>query len=146
MKEMVELAEKAVEAARIWKLDLDYSAESLEAVDGLAQMIFRLNRNQPLPEDILLSVANLYGAYLGEVLLRSGLKDLDFAWTEGEKGEIGVGKPDFWTAPVTKVYKRITQGPEHSLMDFFDCVFGLAIGAVDLDDPRMHILSEEETV
>ena len=49
-----------------------------------------------------------------------------------------------WVAPVTKFYKRITQGPEHSLTDFFEVVFGLAVGAVDLNDPRMHILSEEE--
>ena len=144
MKEMVELAEQAVEAAKVWKLDLDYSAESLEAVDWLAQKIFRLHLTQPLPEDILLGTANLYGAYLGEVLLRCGLKDLDFAWTENEEGEIGVGREDMWMAPVTKVYKRITQGPEHSLMDFFECMFGLAIGAVDLNDPRMHIISEEE--
>ena len=73
MKEMMELAEKAVEAAKFWKLNLDYSAESLEAVDWLAQKIYRLHLTQPLPEEILLSAANLYGAYLGEVLLRCGV-------------------------------------------------------------------------
>ena len=144
MKEMVELAEKAVEAAKFWKLDLDYSAESLEQVDGLMQMIFRSNRMQSLPEDILLGVANIYGAYLGEVLLRCGLEDLDYAWVKNEEGEIGLGREDAWVAPVSKVYKRITQGPEHDLMNFFEVVFGLVIGAVSLDDPRMHILSEEE--
>ena len=50
MKEMLELAEQAVEAAKVWKLDLDYSAERLEAVDWLAQKIFGLHRLQPLPE------------------------------------------------------------------------------------------------
>ena len=143
MKEMAELAEKAVEAAKFWNIDLDYSAESLESVDRLAQMIFLSHRNMPPPEEILLSVSNLYGAYLGEVLLRSGLKDLDFAWAGNGEGEIGIGREDMWMAPVTKVYKRITQGPEHSLMSFFEVMFGLAIGAVDLDDPRMHILSED---
>ncbi len=146
MKEMAELAERAVEAARIWELDLDYSAESLEAVDALAQMIWQQHRNNPLPEHMLLSVANLYGAYLGEVLLRCGLKDLDFAWTKNEEGEIGIGKEDFWAAPVSKVYKRITQGPYHDLTDFFEIVFGMAVGAVDMDDPRIHILSGEEAV
>lgn len=146
MKEMLVLAEKAVEAAKIWDLDLDYSVESLEAVDALAQMLYRMNRNQALPEEILLRTANLYGAYLGEVLLRCGMKDLDFAWTEGEEGEIGIGREDMWIAPVTKVYKRITLGPEHSLTEFFECMFGLVIGAVDLDDPRLHFLSEEEAV
>ena len=146
MKEMLELAENAVEAAKAWGLELDYSAESIEAVDQLAQKIFRANRMFSLPEDIPAGIANLYGAYLGEVLLRCGLKDLGFAWVKNEEGEIGLGRVDMWMGPVTKVYKRITQGPGHSLTDFFECMFGLAIGAVDLNDPRMHILSEEEAV
>ena len=144
MKEMLELAEKAVEAAKFWGVELDYSAESLEPLEKMMQTIYLSHGRMPLPEEILLSVANLYGAYLGEVLLRCGLADLGFDWMKNEEGEIGIGREDFWMAPVTKVYKRITRGPEHSLMDFFECVFGLAIGAVDLNDPRMHMLSEEE--
>ena len=146
MKEMLELAEEAVEAAKIWKLDLDYSPESLAKLEKLAQMIYRINMNQPLPEEILLSMSNLYGAYLGEVLLRSGLKDLGFAWTDNGEGEIRIGKEEFLIAPVTKVYKRITKGPEHDLTNFFEVIFGLAIGAVRMDDPRMHILSGQEAV
>ena len=146
MKEMLELAENAVEAARCWGLELDYSAESLESVEKLAGRIFRSNRMLSLPEDILSGVASLYGAYLGEVLLRCGLADLDFAWVKNEEGEIGIGREDFWFAPVTKVYKRITQGACHDLMNFFEVIFGLAIGAVDLNDPRMHVISEEEAV
>lgn len=144
MKEMLELAENAVEAARCWNLDLDYSAESLEGLEKLAERIFRANRMLSLPDDILAGFANLYGAYLGEVLLRCGLDSLGFAWTKNEEGEIGIGGEDFWAAPVNKVYKRITQGPYHDLTDFFEVVFGLAIGAVDLNDPRMHVMSKEE--
>ncbi len=144
MNEMKELAENAVEAAKFFGMDLDYSAASLEGLDSLAQRIYRLGRNQPLPEEILLSVSNLYGAYLGEVLLRSGLDTLGYAWMKNEEGVVGIGQEDTWMGPVTKVYKRITQGPYHSLTDFFECTFGLAIGAVDLDDPRMHVISEGE--
>ena len=144
MKEMLELAENAVEAAKAWGMELDYSAESLDAVETLAEKIFRANRMLSLPEDILVGVANLYGAYLGEVLLRCGLKDLDFAWVMNGEGEIGIGREDMWASPVNKVYKRITQGPEHNLTDFFEVVFGMAIGTVDLNDPRMHVLGREE--
>ena len=143
MKEMLELAEKAVEAAKFWNVELDYSAESLEPLEKLMQTIYRSHGKMPLPEEILLSVANLYGAYLGEVLLRSGLADLDFAWVKNEEGEFGIGREDMKMWPLSKVYKRITLGPEHDLMNFFECMFGLAIGAVDLDDPRMHVLSQE---
>ena len=144
MKEMAELAENAVEAARFWNLELDYSAESLEAVEKLMQKVYLANRRLSLTEDILEGIANLYGAYLGEVLLRCGLDGLGFAWTEDEEGGIGIGREDMWMAPVAKVYKRITGGPEHSLTEFFEVMFGLAIGAVDLNDPRMHVISEEE--
>ena len=144
MKEMLELAEGAVEAAKAWGLELDYSAESLESVEALAQKIYRANSMLSLPEDFLAGVANLYGAYLGEVLLRCGLKDLDFAWVKNEDGEIGIGCEDMWAAPVNKVYKRITLGPYLDLTDFFEVVFGMAIGAVDLNDPRMHVISEGE--
>lgn len=145
MEKMLELAENAVEAAKAWGLELDYSAESLEAVEALAQKIYRANCMLSLPQDILDGVANLYGAYLGEVLLRSGLKDLDFAWVKNEEeDEIGIGCESMFAAPINKVYKRITQGPYHNLMNFFECIFGLAIGAVDINDPRLHIISEDE--
>ncbi len=143
MKEMVKLAGLAAEAAKFWDLNLDFTADSLEALEKLAQMIYKTNMNQPLPEDTLASVSDLYGAYLGEVLLRSGLGDLGFAWTENGEGEAGIGHGDIWMAPVTKVYKRITLGPEHDLMTFFEVMFGLAIGAIDLNDPRMHVLNQE---
>ena len=144
MKEMTELAEKAVEAAKIWDMDLDYSAESLELVEKLAQIVFRSNSSMELPENILASVANLYGAYLGEVLLRSGLKDLDYAWMDHGEDGIVIGRKDIRMDPVAKVYKRITLGPEHDLMCFFEVMFGLAVGAVDLNDTRIHMRSGEE--
>ena len=137
MTGMAELAERAVEAARFWGLELDYSPESLDSVEELARVICRMNRNQPLPGEMLASVSNLYGAYLGEVLLRSGLNDLGFAWTENGDGDAGIRREDCRMDPVTKVYKRITLGAEHDLTTFFECMFGWAIGAVDPDDPRM---------
>ena len=142
---MAVFAEMAVETAKLWNLDLDYTAESLEAVDMLCQVVHQIHMNQPLPKVYLLSMANFYGAYLGEVLLRSGLKELDFAWTENEKGELGIGQEDFWIAPVSKMYKRITKGPEHGLMNFFEVMYGLVIGAVSLDDPRIIVHNNEET-
>ena len=143
MDDMKELAEKAVEASRIWGIDLDYSAESLELVDMLAQKVYTAGRKQTLPEELYEGMANVYGAYVGEVLLQSGLQDLDFVWKENEEGEIGIGREDMWANPAAKVYKRITRGPDHDLMSFFEIIFGLAIGAGDLDDPRVHVLSEE---
>ena len=141
-KKMAMFAEMAVEMAKFWKMNLDYTAESLEAVDMLCQVIYQINMEQPLPKKNLLGMANFYGAYLGEVLLRSGLKELDFVWTENEEGVLGIGQEDYWIDPLSKVYKRIIKGPEHGLMNFFEVIYGLVIGAVNLDDPRIIYMAE----
>lgn len=143
-KEMKRLAEMAVADAKDFGLYLDFTSKSLKDVERMAQAIHMAHRLEPLPEDVLLGIANLYGAYLGEVLLRSGLNLLDYRWEEDGEGEIGICSENISMFPVTKVYKRLTQGPDHSLTEFFECMFGLAIGAIGPADPRMHILSAEE--
>ena len=52
MKEMLELAERAVEAATFWGVELDYSAESLEPLEKMMQTIYRSHGKMPLPEEI----------------------------------------------------------------------------------------------
>ena len=63
---------------------------------------------------------------------------------ENEEGEFVIGAEDTWMAPVTKVYKRITRGPDHCLVDFYEVALGLAREEIDpAQDSRVHILSEE---
>ena len=145
MKEsMKSFAEMAVELAQVMGCTLDYSAESIVPLDALAQILYKVNASGNMREETALITANAFGAYLGETLLRSGLAGLGYDWMENGEGEFGIGMDDTWMAPVTKVYKRITQGPYHCLTDFFEIALRIAMEDDDVvNDPRMHILSEE---
>ena len=146
MKDMAELSEQAVRAAKFWALKLDYSPESVEDVDVLAQKILLQHLRKPLPEDILRGLAELYGAYLGEVLLRRGLGDLGFAWAENGEGETGIRLGDTWMAPATLVYRRFTRETEPSLINGFEYMFRLAIGALTTNVLPTYTLSGEEAI
>ena len=144
---MLALAEMAVEIAGMLGCPLDYSAESIGPLDALLQVVHMEAVNGNLKDETVQISANAFGAYVGETLLRSGLADLGCDWMENGEGVHGIGleNAEFWASPITKVYKRIIQGPYHDLKDFFEVVLGTARGELDpLNDPRMHILSEGE--
>ena len=60
----------------------------------------------------------MLGAYLGETLLRSGLRELGFSWVKDEDGSVAVGKDGDMVFPLSKAYKRITAGPGDDLLMF----------------------------
>ena len=117
MDNMMELAEKAVELAGAFECRLDYSMESLSSLDELAGMLHRMHTDEPLAEKALINASAILGAYLGETLLRNGLGDLGFGWVE-EDGWAELGREEERTRPLSKVYKRITNGPGDDLTSF----------------------------
>lgn len=141
--EIMNWAEMAVEMAEMMGFSLDYSMESIYRLELMAQMMHEEYKKGTMKEDTVRILASAYGAYLGEVLLKNGLKDFGYDWTEAD-GEIGIAQEDTTIYPVSKVYKRITQGPYHDLTDFYEVVLGLVRGEIDpQQEPRMHFLSEE---
>ncbi len=140
---MLENAKIAVEIAAGMGCRLDYSKKSvasLERLAGFYHMAFKMGFVQK--NDAIMMASGL-GAYLGEVLLRNGLKDLGFTWIDKEN-ECLISNGEDIMAPITKVYKRITAGPYHDLTDFYEVVLGLAKGELDpMTDQRIHILHDD---
>ena len=134
MPEMDELAEKAVESAKDWDLLLDYSAESITSLETLAQMIYKANKSQHLSDQVLLNAAVIYGAYLGETLLRNGLRKLGFDWAETDEDSIVIRKGDHWMSPINKVYKRFINGTEDNLEGFYSFSLSSARGEFELQN------------
>ena len=132
MPEIIELAEKAVQTAKEWDLSLDYSAESIASLEELAQMIYKANKSQHLPDNVVWNAAATYGAYLGETLLRNGLRELGFEWADDGEGNIVIRRDDNWMSPITKVHKRLVNGPEDNLESFYSVSLALARGEIDL--------------
>ena len=132
MLDIMELAEKAVQTAHERDLIFDYSPESVSSLEKLAQMIYETNKSQHLPENVLWNAAVTYGVYLGETLLRNGLTELGFNWTEIEDGSMVLQRDRNWMSPINKVYKRFINGPEDNLEGFFEVSLALARGDIEL--------------
>ncbi|MGA8042750.1 MAG: hypothetical protein WCA37_08110 [Terracidiphilus sp.] len=112
---MESYAAAAVElAAAGFRQNLDYSAESIDALDEILVQVAES------PELDLDFEVRLWGSYLGEVLRRryAGTWDL----TQYPGGVAAVPAVDVRGArmfPLMKVYRRLTAGEEEDLRSFF---------------------------
>ena len=132
MPDLSALAEKAVETAKEWDIDLDYSAESIASLERLVQIFYQTNKNQHLPENVLWNMAAVYGAYLGETLLRNELRALGFEWGKSDEGDNVIRRENNWMSPISKMYKRLTNGPEDSIESFYTVSIAIAKGEIPL--------------
>lgn len=125
-----EYAERAVAYAKGSNVELDYSKESIAAVDSfLGSYYDKLGEYEGGDgADTLWNIAVHFGIYLGEVMLRLQLKDMGYEWyIEGEMPIIRNNK-NMQMSPITKAHKRILNGPEDSVKSFCDPAFLFADG------------------
>ncbi len=105
---------------------LDYSPESLKAVD---RILLNLHNQGVSPQSIQKTVISL-GCYVGEVMVRN----LGYKWDLPSETERAVGfsmigvrdKKGGFSNPIGKVYKRVQNGQEDSVV-FFYAVFSKSI-------------------
>lgn len=112
----------AVEYAKSLELALDYSENSLK---GLEQILRDFSENiakSTPPEDQLWSMALIFGAYLGEVLLKNGLSQKGYGWGTDNTSDIPllVADTGLYIAPVDKAYKRLVNGAEDNVCVFYE--------------------------
>lgn len=135
-----EIADKAVAYAAQSKLELDYSEESIARVDALLGAYHqRLSAYEG--EDgaqTLWNVAVHFGIYLGETMLRLGLKDAGFVWRVDD-GMPVLGKDKNEISPITKAHKRILYGAGDSVKSFCEVAFSVAAGKFPTDKVRRAV-------
>jgi len=140
------IAKDAVRYAMQSGITLDYTRESAKGVDTfLGAYHDSLDKyNGDDGAKILWNAAVVFGTYIGEVLLHSGLAEKGFVWVE-DNGLPILSIPDNPTAisPITKAHKRILNGAEDSMESFVDVVFS----AVNGEWPKTGVLrmSDVET-
>jgi hypothetical protein len=128
---MAAYAQDAVDHARAQGVTLDFSHESVHAVEGLLAvmhearpkgLLSRLLSRGP-SQETLLTLAKMYGGYVGEVLRRSSSGEwyLDQEVVPGQT-TIGPrsGEQRIW--PPAKAGKRIVNGPEDNIWHYFQVV------------------------
>lgn len=101
------------------RLALDYSPESLAALDEFIASDFDPPGKAPAPDGLQQDV----GAYVGEVVRRH----IGGRWA-GDGALVDVGGPVSSVNPIGKARKRFANGPEDSLAWFYETVRRHATG------------------
>jgi hypothetical protein len=111
-------AHAAVELARKeFKRELDFSSESVDALDDILVVVGES------PERDLDFEVRLWGSYLGEVLRRRYAGGWEMTQYPG--GTVAVPAVDVRGSrlfPLMKVYRRLTAGEEEDLRSFYNMV------------------------
>jgi hypothetical protein len=128
---MAAYAQDAVDHARGLGITLDYSFESVARVEELLAQMYRLRTkgffarlfSRGPSDDTLLTIAKMYGGYVGEVLRRArgGEWFLDEAVSPGQ-ATIALRSGDQRIWPPSRVGKRLYNGPEDNVWQYFQVV------------------------
>lgn len=146
------IAEDAVQYAMQDGITLNYTRESVKSVDAILEgyhsSLDEYDGNDGAKK--IWNIAVMFGMYIGETLLRSGLAEKGFAWVKDEGFPI-LATPDNKTtvSPITKAHKRILNGAEDGIERFADVVFSVVDGQLPktgvLRVPDVETASGEQT-
>lgn len=133
-----EIAERAASHALKSNITLDYSEKSIAEVESILGTYYDHLAEYDGKDgaDTLWNVAVHYGIYLGETMLRLGMKEKGFAWYIDDGMPVLKNQAKAQISPVTKAHKRILNGPEDNVKSFCDVAFLLADGK--FPDKNVH--------
>ena len=97
-----------------------YTDSSIYDLEQILQGYHENLRIEKPTENQLWSMASIWGAYLGETMLRNGLRDKGYAWDIVDGSSIPVLRNGTAViTPIDKVYKRFVNGREDSVLSFY---------------------------
>lgn len=114
IKELGRLADAWASSAARQGVALDYSPDSLASSDQLISEIWGLH-----PPENLREVAEVVGAYLGEVIRRHVGGEWAF---NDEFRTVGISRRGSWIFPMSRAEKRLVDGAGDSLASFYAVV------------------------
>ena len=111
----------AVDWARDFDKVLDYSQTGIADVEEILDYYSKaIPSDQPTEQEIW-NMAIIFGSYLGEVLLKNGLRQKGYRWSQTDGCDIPLlREPNGWMlTPIDRVYKRLVNGSEDSVVSFY---------------------------
>ena len=129
-----EKAQIAVEYAKDFNRDLNYSKDSIRDLEAILDYYHKDIEVSKPTENQIWSMATIFGTYLGETMLKNGLTNEGYDWNLHEEYNslMLMTKDGSFTSPLEKVYKRLLNGVEDSVISFYDVVTDMIIkGDVD---------------
>ena len=111
----------AVDYAKHFNKNFDYSKDSIADLEEILDYYSKdISVSKPT-ENQIWSMSVIFGSYLGETLLKNGLSQKGYSWTNVGSSNIPVlsGSDGSYLAPNDKVFKRLVNGPEDSVVSFY---------------------------
>ena len=113
---LVGQSQLAVKSAKMqWQESLDFSADSLDAVERILSAIHSRAQKTPLTEPALEEASKMWGAYLGEVIRRR----YGGQWSAAADGTLQIGLSGTSPQPIVKARKRIVDGASDNIRVYF---------------------------
>jgi hypothetical protein len=113
---LVGQSQLAVKAAKMqWQESLDFTADSLDAVERILAAIHSRSQKDPLDGPALDEASKTWGAYLGEVIRRR----YGGQWSTSADGILQVDLSGTSPQPIAKVRKRIVDGASDNIRVYF---------------------------
>lgn len=127
------LCDTAVKYGSAFHKELNFSADSIAELEKILQYYHEEYRENRAADNQLWNLSVVFGVYLGQTLLDTYLTARGYIWAPGEDS-IPVlmkdGKNQM--SPITKVYKRLLNGPEDNVKSFYDVALLIADGRLNL--------------
>ena len=111
----------AVDYAKHFSKNLDYSKDSMADLEEILDYYSKdISVSKPT-ENQIWSMSVIFGSYLGEALLKNGLSQKGYSWGVMGSSNIPVliGRDGGVVTPNDKVYKRLANGVEDSVVAFY---------------------------
>ena len=111
----------AIEYATEFNKKLDYSENSITDLEEILDWYSKdISVSKPT-ENQIWSMAIIFGSYLGETLLKNGLLEKGFVWGKEPSANIPllIRNDGAYLTPNDKVYKRLVNGSEDSVISFY---------------------------
>ena len=117
----------AVNYAKSFKKIFDYSYKSIGELEEILDFYSNDILKSKPTENQIWSMSIIFGSYLGESMLKNGLAQKGYKWGKDNSSPIPLlvdDKGNFIT-PHDKVYKRLVNGKEDSIVSFYDVVMDI---------------------
>jgi len=111
---------KAIECADDFNRNFDFTPGSIKDLEQILDYYSDDIRGNSFEEKEISDLANIFGSYLGQVLLNQRFEKEGYCWAKAKKSNFLVLKKDRHTiSPVEKVYKRLLMGPKENIITYY---------------------------
>ena len=124
--------EEAINYAKSFKKELDYSDASIKDLEEILEYYYRdlkpktfssffkkKEKNKPTVNQVY-SMATIWGIYIGETIRRNIGGNINVFWEKEDNFYLKSGETKLF--PIEKVYKRMKRGSADSVLEFYDLI------------------------